>query len=87
MDQQKIEAAVYETGRMLRADGGNLVLVEADPKTDRIRLRLEFDDVRCEECILPPDALHATIEHALQREVGGEFELIVEDPRRGVAPN
>ena len=35
--------------------------------------------------MLDPDALHQTIEWALQRQVPGEFELIVDDPRRSAA--
>ena len=74
--------AVEELAIFLRADGGNLLLVEANPKTDRIRLQLVLDDVSCAECILNPADLYATIEQSLQRSVPGEFELILEDPRR-----
>ena len=67
---------------MLRADGGDLVLVNADAKIDRITLRLELDDVSCEECVLPPDDLFDTVQQSLARRVPGEFELVIEDPRR-----
>jgi hypothetical protein len=45
VDPVAVAAAVDEVGRVLRADGGDLVLVEADPLTLRIRLELRFDDV------------------------------------------
>jgi Fe-S cluster biogenesis protein NfuA len=83
MNPDDVAAAVQETGRMLRADGGDLLLLEANPKTARIHLKLELDNVSCEECVMPPDALHGVIEAALQRSVPGEFELIIDDPRRG----
>jgi Fe-S cluster biogenesis protein NfuA len=81
MDVAAVADAVDEVGRILRADGGDLVLVEADPKTLRIRLELKFDDVSCEECILPPAELARTIDAAIGRRVPGEFELVLVDPR------
>jgi hypothetical protein len=82
MDPDAVAAAVDEIGRILRADGGDLVLVDADPRTLRIRLELKFDDVSCEDCILPPDQLAETVNAAITRRVPGEFELVLADPRR-----
>jgi hypothetical protein len=45
-------------------------------------LQLVLDDVSCAECILAPAELFATIEQSLQRSVPGEFELVVDDPRK-----
>jgi len=77
-----VARAVDEVGRILRADGADLLLVEADPKTLRVRLELRFDDVSCEECILAPDQLAETVQAAISRRVPGEFELVLADPRR-----
>lgn len=82
MDQDAIATAVDELARMLRADGGDLLLVDADSKRDRITLQLVLDDVSCEECVLPPDELFTTVQQSLARRVRGEFELVIEDPRR-----
>jgi hypothetical protein len=82
VDVDAVEVAVDEVGRILRADGGDLVLVEANPATLRVRLALELDDVSCADCILPPDDLEQTIRVAIERRVAGEFELVVDDPRR-----
>lgn len=82
MDPDAVAIAVDEVGRILRADGGDLVLLEADPKTLRVRLQLRFDDVSCEECILPPGELEQTIRASIGRRVPGEFELLLDDPRR-----
>ena len=76
-----VEAAVDEIGRFLRADGADLVLVEANPKTARIHLRLVLDTVGCKECVLPPSELRETISDSLQRRITGEFELLLDDPR------
>ncbi len=82
MDTDAVARAVDEVGRILRADGADLLLVEADPKTLRVRLELRFDDVSCEECILAPDQLAETVQAAISRRVPGEFELVLADPRR-----
>ena len=67
---------------MLRADGADLLLLEADPKTLRVRLEVRFDNVSCAECVLAPDELVRTVTEAIGRRVPGEFELILDDPRR-----
>jgi hypothetical protein len=81
MDDASVSAAVDELGRMLRADGADLLIIEADPKTARVHLRLMLDAVSCEECVLPPDMLRETITDSLQRRIVGEFELVLDDPR------
>lgn len=81
MDVDALTAAIDETGRFLRADGADLLLVNADPKAARVRLRLVLDGVGCADCVLPPDALRATIVDALQRRVPGDYEIVLDDPR------
>jgi Fe-S cluster biogenesis protein NfuA len=82
VDREQVVAAVEEEARVLRADGADLLLVEADPKTARIHLRLELGGVHCEECVLPPDMLRRLIAESLQRRIADEFELVLDDPRR-----
>ena len=81
MDRDAVVAAVDEVARMLRADGADLELREANPKTARIHLVLVLESVSCEECVLPPLMLFETIEQSLRRRVAGEFELVLDDPR------
>ena len=85
MDQHAVDTAVVEAveeiARILRADGADLDLIEANAKTARIHLALVLESVSCEDCILPPGMLFETIEQALQRRVVGEFELVLDDPR------
>jgi Fe-S cluster biogenesis protein NfuA len=85
MDRDAVVQAVDEVARMLRADGADLELREANPKTARIHLALVLESVSCEECVLPPQMLFETIEQSLQRRVPGEFELIIDDPRTTTA--
>lgn len=82
MDSRAVAAAIDELSGLLRADGGDLLLVEADPKTLRVRVELRLDDVTCADCVLAPDELARTISAAIARRVPGEFELLVDDPRR-----
>jgi Fe-S cluster biogenesis protein NfuA len=76
-----VDAAVEEIARILRADGADLQLIEANARTARIHLALVLESVSCEECVLPPEMLFETIEQSLQRRVPGEFELVLDDPR------
>jgi hypothetical protein len=82
MDPVAVASAVDEVAGLLRADGADLVVVDIEPTTLRVRLALRYDDVRCEECILAPDDLARTVEAAIARRVPGEFELLLDDPRR-----
>ena len=82
MDPEQVAEAVDEVGRVLRADGADLLLLDADPTTLRIRLELRLDGVECTDCVLPPDQLAATITQAIHRRMPGEFELVLDDPRR-----
>ena len=60
------------------------LLIDADPTADRIRLKLELDQARCDDCILPPDQLKESLTFALHRRLVGEFELIIDDPRTAI---
>jgi hypothetical protein len=82
VDRDSVEAALDDVARILRADGADLTLLEADAKTARIHIALLLTDASCEECVLPPDMLFETIEQSLARRVPGEFELVLDDPRR-----
>lgn len=81
-DPTVVAAAVDELAAAFRADGGDLMLVEANPRIDRIRLRLSLDGVRCLDCVLPPEMLYESITMTLARLIPGEFELVIDDPRR-----
>jgi Fe-S cluster biogenesis protein NfuA len=83
IQHQDVVAAVDEVGALLRADGADLRLLDADPKTARIRLQLVIAGADCEECVLPPDMLRDVIDDSLRRRVHEEFELVIDDPRRG----
>lgn len=82
MDEAAVGEAVEEMGLLLRSDGADLTLLEANPKTARIELRLELEGAECAECVLPADLLEQMISESLSRRVPGEFELVLHDPRR-----
>jgi Fe-S cluster biogenesis protein NfuA len=83
MDQDSVIESVKEVQLLLRGDGADLVLVDADPKTARIAVRLDLSEVGCEDCVLPPDLLHEMITAAFQKRLSEEFEVVVDDPRVG----
>ncbi len=83
MDPAAVATAVDELAGFLRADGADLLLRDANPKTARVHLTLVLESVSCADCILPPDDLRDTINDALSRRIAGEFELVLDDPRRG----
>jgi Fe-S cluster biogenesis protein NfuA len=87
VDHEALATAIEEVARILRADGADLTVLDANPKTARIHLALVLDAVSCEECVLPPDMLYETVEQSLQRRVRGEFELVLDDPRRATQPS
>jgi hypothetical protein len=84
MDPALVVAAVDELAGFLRADGADLLVREADPRTARVHLALVLDDVTCADCVLAPDELRDTIADALQRRIASEFELVLDDPRRAL---
>jgi len=82
MDREAVAETVDEMGALLRSDGADLRLLDADPKTARIEVALELEGAECEDCVLPPELLEQMISDALARRVRGEFELVLHDPRR-----
>jgi Fe-S cluster biogenesis protein NfuA len=86
MDPDAVAATVEELARVLRADGGDLVLVDANTRRATISLRLVLDQVSCEACVLPPDMLFDTVQQSLADCVRDEFELVIDDPRRAGPP-
>lgn len=82
MNEVAVAEAVEELAGMMRADGAELSLVTADPKTARIEVSLDLDGVDCLECVLAPDFLEQMLTESLRKSVRGEFELVLHDPRR-----
>ena len=81
MDEQAVAEVVDEMGALLRSDGADLRLLDADPKTDRIEVALELEDAECQDCVLPAELLRQMVSDALSRRLRGEFELVLHDPR------
>jgi hypothetical protein len=82
LTDEAIATAVHEAGAVLRADGADLILLEGNARTARIHVKLELDGAECADCVMPPDLLADILTADLQRRLSGEFELVVDDPRR-----
>ena len=85
--QTAIDQAVDAARSVVRPDGGELVLVEANPKRGRVILRLDVTNLRCDaadgSCLLPGRLLQGMMQKLMEPHLGGEFELRLEDPRAG----
>ena len=81
--QESIDAAVEAARSVVRGDGADLTLVEANEKRGQIELRLDVSNLHCEDgtCLLPGHMLEGMIMAKLQDHIDGEFELRLEDPR------
>jgi Fe-S cluster biogenesis protein NfuA len=73
--------AIEEVAALLEADGARLALESIDEPGGRVELSVEFEDAACEECVLPPAALHDMIASALARRTGRAVALVLHDPR------
>ncbi len=82
MDPTAVATAVDELAGFLRADGADLVLVNANPKTDRITLRSYSTTSRARTASSRPTTCATRCSSRCQRRVPGEFELVLDDPRR-----
>lgn len=82
LDVDAVQTALVDVAQVLRADGGDIVVVEVDARRDRVSLRLELSGVTCADCIVAPDLLRDVVSDALQRGLHRELEVLLEDPRR-----
>ena len=84
---EAIEAAVGAARVVVRGDGADLVLVNADEKRGEVTLRLDVTNLHCDNgtCLLPGRMLEGLIIAELQQHLDGEFELVLEDPRTATA--
>jgi hypothetical protein len=82
--QQAIEAGVEAARTVVKGDGADLILVNADAKRGRIELKLDVTNLTCDDgtCLLPGRLLEGMITAKLQEHIEGEFELKLEDPRQ-----
>jgi len=83
-DSSAVERAVEAARALVRADGADLELVSADARRARIVLRLDVAGLRCEDggaCLVTKQLLEPQLLAAMQRELSGEFELRLQDPR------
>ena len=78
-----LEAALDEARALVRSDGADLLLVEADTATARVVLKLDVGDETCATgaCVMPGEALRPMIADVLSRRLRGALDLRLIDPR------
>ncbi|MDO8364178.1 MAG: hypothetical protein Q7V88_14890 [Actinomycetota bacterium] len=67
---------------MLRVDGADLRIIAIDEHAPSVELSVDFADVDCEDCVLPPDRLHDTVTSVISKRAGRPVSVLLHDPRR-----
>ena len=74
-----IESALDDVRALLRADGGDLELLDATGGT--VRLRLVLADASCADCVLPKPLLSDVVRDALVKRGADVTDVDIDDPR------
>jgi uncharacterized protein YigA (DUF484 family) len=85
VSHETLLSAVEEMATLLAADGVSLRVLALDEDSAGVELAADFDDVDCEECVLPPDRLRETVLGALARGTGRTVGLVLHDAREPLA--
>jgi len=75
--KQKILAVLSDVRKALEAHGGNVELVDADPKTGVVTVRLLG---ACEGCPMGDQTLKYVVEAALRQAVPEVKEVVLDEP-------
>src|ERR1700728_3748509 len=81
---ETVLGAVEEIASLLEADGAHLRIIDVDDDGLSVELTVDFEDVSCEECVMPPARLRDTVATALVRRAGRPVRLVLHDPRAQV---
>jgi Fe-S cluster biogenesis protein NfuA len=69
---------------LVEGDGADLQLLEVEPATGTVHLRLCLDGVSCLECVMPRPMLEEIATKMLRQKVPGVTKVHIEDPREPV---
>lgn len=86
-DTEVLLSAVGHLGELLIADGATLRVIALDEGAPSVELAVDFADVECEECVLPPDRLRDTATAVISRHAGLPVAVVVHDPRQTGLPS
>lgn len=81
VDAAALRGALDEVAALLRADGATLRCRAVDEGRAHVELAVDFDDVECEDCVLPPDRLVEMVTSALSSRAGRPVAVDLDDPR------
>ncbi len=81
VDEREAAAALEQLRVLVSADGADFELDGVD-EGGVVRIRLNLDNVGCEECVLPAEALEEMVGDFLRSAVPGARAARVIDPRR-----
>lgn len=81
MDEVAIREAVEALQLYVEGDGAQIQIAQLDEETKSVHLRLDFAQVECLDCVMPPAILGDIIEGRLRTADPSVGSVIVEDPR------
>lgn len=79
--RQRIEHGLENLAVLLAEDGARLHVLAIDDEAPSVDLALVLDSVECEDCVLPPERLRATVAASLHRDIGAPIAVTIADPR------
>jgi Fe-S cluster biogenesis protein NfuA len=79
MDESTIAPALDEIRGLVRADGGDMTLVEVDGPT--IKLQLVVEGAHCVECVMPRELLEQISLDIFRRGGVAAEAVSIDDPR------
>jgi Fe-S cluster biogenesis protein NfuA len=81
MDRDAVTSAIEPLRTLLRPDGGDVEILEIDPATGAVRLRLVLDDISCADCVMPRPFLEEVAGNVMRRSLPDLGTVTVVDPR------
>lgn len=81
MDTTAVKTGIEKVRTLVRADGGDLTVVDIEPEAGIVHLRLVLEDANCAECVLPAAYIEEIVLRSLQGLAPEVSRVVVDDPR------
>lgn len=81
MDTTAVKTGIEKVRTLVRADGGDLTVVDIEPEAGIVHLRLVLEDANCAECVLPAAHIEEIVLRSLQGLAPEVSRVVVDDPR------
>ena len=75
------EVALNDVRALVRPDGADFEVLDVDPESGIVHLKLVLEGANCEECVMPVDILQAIARDVMSRQVPTIRSVTIDDPR------